>query len=230
MYLETGTVPIKWIIGQRRVNYLKTILKKDTNELVRKVFEAQKDNPSQGDFVKLVESGIKDLGVTYDEVICNTKENLKKKLKINARNASFLELKSKLGKHKKVKHLEYNLLQVQPYLRNGNLHNEEACTITALRSKCVKNVKSHFSSIHKDRIYCPLLCNSESPEIDTQEHVLTCKSLKIENPTKLTIDSANSDIPQQVEIGKIICKALKKRKKNSLKILRMGPQLGVGDP
>ena len=105
------------------------------------------------------------------------------------------------------------MLQVQPYLRNGNLHNEEACTITALRSNCVKNVKSNFSSMHKDRIHCPLLCNSENPEIDTQEHLLTCKSLNIENPTKLTIDSANSDLPQQVDIGKIICKALKKRKK-----------------
>ena len=50
----------------------------------------------------------KDLGVTYDEVTYNTKENLKKKLKINARNGSFLELKLKLGKHKKEKHLEYN--------------------------------------------------------------------------------------------------------------------------
>ena len=110
---------------------------------------------------------------------------------------------------------------MQPYLRNGNLHSEEACTITALRSKCVKNVKSIFSSMHKDRIYCPVLCNSENPEIDTQEHLLTCKSLNIENPKQFTIDLAYLDLPQQVEIGKIICKALTKRTKKSLKIVRM---------
>ena len=68
----------------------KTMLEKDTNELVRKVFQAEK-NPSQGNFVKLVDCDIKDLGITHDEVTWNAKEDLKnKKLKINARNVSFL--------------------------------------------------------------------------------------------------------------------------------------------
>ena len=52
LYLGTGAVPIKWILAQRRINFLKCILSKDRTELVRKVFEAQMQDPTPGDFIK----------------------------------------------------------------------------------------------------------------------------------------------------------------------------------
>ena len=76
----------------------------------------------------------------------------------------------------------------------------------------MKDVKSNFSAMHKNQIHCPLVCNSENPQIDTQDHLLTCEVLNTENPSKFTIQSIDSDISQQVAIGKIICKALKKEK------------------
>ena len=213
LYLESGTISIKWILAQRRVNYLKTILEKDGNELVRKVFEAQKLNPNNGDFVKLVEQDMLDLGTTYEEIACKNKADIKKILKTNARNACFKELKTKLLGHRKVKHLEYKTFEIQPYLRSKHLHPEEAQTITALRSKCVKSVKSNFSAMHKNRIHCPLKCNIENPQIDTQDHLLSCSSVKVENPLQVTIQSTYSDITQQEAIGKLICNILKKRRK-----------------
>ena len=32
LHLETGTIPLKWIIAQRRLNYLKHILSRDSDE------------------------------------------------------------------------------------------------------------------------------------------------------------------------------------------------------
>ena len=58
LYLETGTIPIKFIIKNRRVCYLYTILKKEDKELVKEVYNAQKINPSVGDFYKLVEDDL----------------------------------------------------------------------------------------------------------------------------------------------------------------------------
>ena len=62
----------------------------------------------------------------------------------------------------------------------------------------------------------------------------------ISNPLKLTIENVFGDIESQEQIGRLIFKILTQRnklldemeekEKNSLKILRMGPQLGVGDP
>ena len=67
--------------------------------------------------------------------------------------------------------------------------------------------------MYKNRIHCPLLCNSENPQIDTQDHLLICTSLNIENPLNLTMQCVFADIDQQEAIGKLICKTLRKRKK-----------------
>ena len=64
-------MPLRWIISQRRINYMNHILQRDDNELVKKVWLAQKNNPVQGDFVKLVQKDLKDLGLTQEQVTSN---------------------------------------------------------------------------------------------------------------------------------------------------------------
>ena len=54
LHLETGTLPISFILAQRRINYLKHILSRDSEELIRKVYSAQKEDPTNGEFAKLV--------------------------------------------------------------------------------------------------------------------------------------------------------------------------------
>ena len=51
MHLEMGTVPLKFIISSRRINYLHNILKRNEHETIPRVFNAQKDNPIDGDLV-----------------------------------------------------------------------------------------------------------------------------------------------------------------------------------
>ena len=69
LYLETGATPIKYILAQRRINYLRHIISRSDNELIKKVFIAQKENPTRGDFIRLVEKDIAMLGITYEEVL-----------------------------------------------------------------------------------------------------------------------------------------------------------------
>ena len=59
LYLETGTIPLRSIIAKRRINYLKHILKRNEKEL-----KAQKETPTMGDFVTLVEMDLKNFGLT----------------------------------------------------------------------------------------------------------------------------------------------------------------------
>ena len=54
LHLETGTIQLRWIVAQRRIQYMKHILSRKGNELIKKVFLAQQENPTTGDFVKLV--------------------------------------------------------------------------------------------------------------------------------------------------------------------------------
>ena len=113
--------------------------------------------------------------------------------------------------HKKVKHIEYKSLQLQPYLTSPNIHKEEAHVITACRSKCVKNVRSNFGKMFKNRLFCPLQCNKENPQIDTQEHLLTCTTINISNTNKLRIQDVFQELEDQEKIGKLVFKILQKR-------------------
>ena len=49
LYLETAAIPIRYILASRRANFFHNILKKETNELVKRVYFAQKENHSKGD-------------------------------------------------------------------------------------------------------------------------------------------------------------------------------------
>ena len=52
LHLETGTIPIKYILASRRLNYLYNIIKRKENEVLLRVYNAQKEKALKGDFVK----------------------------------------------------------------------------------------------------------------------------------------------------------------------------------
>ena len=95
-------------MAQRRLNYLKHILSRDDDEIVKKIFVAQKENPTRGDFIKLIEKDLKDLSLTYEEIIANSISKVKFKRKTRAKNAAFEQLLLTQNTHKKVKHIKYD--------------------------------------------------------------------------------------------------------------------------
>ena len=109
-YLETGATPIRWVIAQRRVNYLKCILEKYDNEHVKKVYLAQQKGPALEDFAQLVKSDLNSLNITEAQVKALSKQDLKKLLKSSATTVALNELKEIQGRHNKIKHLEYEIL------------------------------------------------------------------------------------------------------------------------
>ena len=64
-----------------------------------------------------------DLNITLKDIEESTKVTLKKLIKESATTVSFAVLNKQLLKHNKVKHIEYKLLQRQPYLRSKNIHS-----------------------------------------------------------------------------------------------------------
>ena len=68
LHLETGTVPLRWIISQRRINYLRHMLSRSNEELIKKVFLDQREKSSKGDFAQLVEKDLKDFGISYENI------------------------------------------------------------------------------------------------------------------------------------------------------------------
>ena len=78
----------------RRLNFLHYILNQHKDSLLRKVFDAQMDNPIRGDWVTQVEMDIKDTGLflTFDQIMIMSKEMFKKivKEKVKYRKKCFI--------------------------------------------------------------------------------------------------------------------------------------------
>ena len=94
IYLETGQVPIRYILACRRILYLQNILQRNDNELVKKVYLAQKADTSEGDFCQLVDSDLQliDLQMSNDQISGMSSFDLKKLVKIKAGQAAFKDL------------------------------------------------------------------------------------------------------------------------------------------
>ena len=213
LHLETGTKPIRFVIASRRINYLKNILNKPSNELIRRVYEAQKISYTKGDWIELVRKDFELIDEEFNEELINNMSNFKfkKYVKDKVQKAAFMYLQDKKITHSKIKDIEYKKLELQPYLLCENLANEEINTLFALRSKMV-SVKKNFSRQFEYNLLCKLGCNSE----DIQEHLLDCMYIidKLDDKTILA-EAEHLDIfgnvSQQCDIVKIYCEILKIR-------------------
>ena len=89
--METGTLPLKFIISSHRLNNLDNILKRNKEETLVRVFNAQKDNPLNGDFIFLVKKDLDLIGQKYDEKFIKSMNKLKFKkfVKKHIRKAAF---------------------------------------------------------------------------------------------------------------------------------------------
>ena len=175
MYLETGATPLSFIILNRRINYLHTILTRDDNELIKRVYKTQKSNPSSGDFVKLVESDLETIGEEFDENLIRSmdKEKFKVHVRTKVKEVALSHLKTLQAGHSKIKCIEYTQLATQPYLKSSSFTNKECELLFALRSKSVRGIKAKTPSVYRNNMICPLSCDKTNPQ-DEQEHLLKC--------------------------------------------------------
>ena len=104
LYLENGQVPIRYILACRRLLYLQTILQRDPDELVHKVYLAQRADPSQGDFCLLVDNDrlLLDCCLTDEQIGQTSKYDFRILVKKKAKEQAFrtlMSIKDKNGKH-----------------------------------------------------------------------------------------------------------------------------------
>ena len=96
LYLENGQVPIRYIVACRRLLYLQTILQREPDELIHKVYLAQKDDPSEGDFCQLVNKDrqLLNCSLTDEQIQQYSKYDFKTLVKNKAKEEAFRTLLS----------------------------------------------------------------------------------------------------------------------------------------
>ena len=118
LYMETKSIPIRYIVASRRIMYLHNILQKDEKEMVRRVYEAQKADPSQGDFTELVTNDCEaiELGMSDVEIRRMSKFKFKKVVTSKVLKAAFKYLKDLQKTHSKMDNLQYDKFEASIFL------------------------------------------------------------------------------------------------------------------
>ena len=72
LYLETGAIPIRYVIKNRRLSYLKNILTRDKDELISKVYHAQQRRPVKDGWVESINNDIEEIELNLSEEKINS--------------------------------------------------------------------------------------------------------------------------------------------------------------
>ena len=177
-YLETGSIPIRYILMSRRLNFLWYLVHQKEDSLLSNFFRAQCEDPIRGDWVSQVRADMEslDLVMTFEDIRAIPKDTFKELVKKHVRATAFAGLKEIQESHSKSKKLKYNEMKMNDYLaaNTGMTRNEKSFAFCA-RSHML-NVKKNFK-FGKTDLKCSLGCDT----MEDQEHILQCPVLKEEN-------------------------------------------------
>ena len=204
LYLESGATPIRFILACRRMIYVQIILKRQENELTKRIYNAQKENPTRGDFFCQVLKDFDVIGEKLDEkeVTKKSKISHKNNIKQKIKTAAFHFLLEKKLNHSKIKDIQYSKLETQSYMTSPLFTNSEVSLLFALRSKYV-DCKANFRSKYRNT---DLLCEYCSECEDNQQHILRCKVLNKFLKSKDVVDEnfEYNDLFKNVKKQKVI--------------------------
>ena len=96
LYLETGTIPLHYVMKMRRMIYLQTILKRTKSELTRKVYDEMKKDPMKNDWSEMVKKDFDEVGMEHNEKLIEeqTEYSYKNEVRKHIRKAALTELQT----------------------------------------------------------------------------------------------------------------------------------------
>ena len=169
-YLETSALPIRHILIGRRLMYLWDILHKSENELVRKVYNSQKEFSVRNDWTVQVQQDLIqcEINLSDDEISKMKRKDFKKMVteKVQLLAARFLI--SKKMQHSKSQHLTYSK-KMKSYLENESLKIEDKRLMFKIRNRLI-DAKANYRGKYKDDLTCRLCKATE----ESQAHLFTC--------------------------------------------------------
>ena len=173
LYRENGQVP-KYILACKRLLCLQTILQRDPDELVHKVYLAQRVDPSQGDFCLLVDNDrlLLDCCITDEQIGQTSKYDFKIFVKKKAKEQAFRTLMAIKDTKTKMDNITYtNNFQTQPYITS--ISRKMSSLLMALRMRTCRGIRSDFGDMFPNK-ECPWAGCSQP---DSLPHTLACQVL-----------------------------------------------------
>ena len=195
LYLETGSIPIRYIIKKKRIMYLHHIMTRRKEALLQRVLMAQINKPAKGDWCNVVREDMDSLGlnISYEEVGAMGKDQLKSLLNDQVAKYAFNDLNSEKVKYSKMTSNSYDRLEIQPYLTDPQLPIRLKQLTFKWRTRMIP-VGWNFGQ----KVLCPL-CKTED---DTQNHLFYCHIISDDchnNTSDSNINNKNYNLKQHMK-------------------------------
>ena len=206
-YLETGALPLQFIITGRRLMFYWNILQKNETELVRKVYEIQRLNPAKNDICLQFEADLKmcDIQLTNSEISKMKKMKFKKLLNNKLREVAKDYLIRKKSTHSKLLGMN-NSYKLQGYISSSNLSVEIKQLLYKFRTRMV-SVKSNFKSQFGQDLTCRF-CTEE----ETQSHLLSCNEIiQGVDTSEVVYEHIFGSTDEQEKVAQVLSKIMKIR-------------------
>ena len=213
-YLETSTIPVRFLLIKKRLSYYWNILQREDDELVKKVYCSQKSFSVKKDWFLQVKSDLEECQIDMSEceIASMTKYSFSKLVneKINLIAAQYLiGLKDR---HSKSLHLKYST-EMQPYLRNENLTIQNKKLMFKIKNRLI-DVKINFKKKYNNNLECRLCSLPE----ESQAHLMKCSKIIEDEEVKTAIgnfsyeDLFSSNLETQTQLIKAWQKLMNVRK------------------
>ena len=174
IYLELGVVPFRFHLMKKRIMYLSSIMKRDSNDFLRQFVLVQKEKCYDGDFYAQTKRDMMKLSVT-EEHLTMSKGKLKTLLLSNIEVIAFQYLMEKASSHSKVKKSAYNDCSGCNYFSDERFHPELASLLFKFRTRTYLFKNNFRNNYCNTNILCPLCEKYE----DTQEHLFRCEKISM---------------------------------------------------
>lgn len=211
-HLETGKLPVKFILINRRLMYWFHIISRDPNSLLYKFYSVQKSSPVRHDWVTQIDQDkeLVNLCLTDEEVIKMTKRKFKRIVKQKVISAALLHLNSVAETHSKSKNLIKSELKCEKYIMDPRFNTEEVQLLFQLRTRMFP-VKSNFKNKHGNNLSC-VLCKIE---LCDQAHQMSCHILQHFVPVlrsrNVDYNDVFGSVDEQLEIVRIFSEVRNQR-------------------
>ena len=204
LYLESGCVPLRYVIKNRKINYLHHLVTRSEREMIYQFLMAQWKFPAKkNEWTEQVKADL--LEFSLDDELNWIKKKSKSSFKILVKNqmreVALVNLLEKKESHSKMMSVNYSSLMMQAYLKDPEVTATQAQTMFKFKTRMEK-FSENFKGGRPTKP-CPL-CKA-SP--DTQAHSFQCKVIQeniVINGTLLDVFSQSNNKPVAETLENIV--------------------------
>ena len=209
-FFELGRLPLRFILSKRRLMYLWHVLHRDTEEIIWKIYEAQKIKSSKGDWFELLKNERENNCIlqTDEEIASMSKERFRRIVDEKVGIGAVKYLNNLAEPHSKSDLIVTDTFEKKLYFSDRRFSKEDVQLLFALRTRMI-DCKTNFRMQFNNDLSCRI-CKIDDSE-ENEEHILVCPILNDTQTADVQFTDVFGEVDAQFNVVQIYKKVLRRR-------------------